>query len=46
MMLGDLEPNCVLFFIKDHPRREWCSPGCGNRARVAHHYDRHRAKAR
>jgi predicted RNA-binding Zn ribbon-like protein len=36
-------PGCVLFFIKNHPRREWCSPGCGNRARVARHYDRHRA---
>lgn len=39
-------PGCVLFFIKNHPRREWCSPGCGNRARVARHYDRHRAATR
>nr|WP_279582460.1 CGNR zinc finger domain-containing protein [Fodinicola feengrottensis] len=23
------------------PRREWCSASCGNRARVARHYDRH-----
>ena len=33
-------PNCVLFFLKNHPRREWCSAGCGNRARVARHYER------
>lgn len=36
-----LAPGCVLYFIKSHPRREWCSPGCGNRARVARHYARH-----
>lgn len=35
-------PGCVLFFVKDHPRREWCSPACGNRARAARHYLRHR----
>jgi predicted RNA-binding Zn ribbon-like protein len=35
-------PGCVLYFVKDHPRREWCSTACGNRARVARHYDRHR----
>ncbi|WP_165495117.1 CGNR zinc finger domain-containing protein, partial [Actinomadura roseirufa] len=35
-------PGCVLFFVKNHPRREWCSPGCGNRARVGRHYQRHR----
>ncbi|MFC0865461.1 CGNR zinc finger domain-containing protein [Sphaerimonospora cavernae] len=28
-------PGCVLFFIKSHPRREWCTVGCGNRVRVA-----------
>ncbi len=33
-------PGCVLFFVKDHPRREWCSAGCGNRARAARHYAR------
>jgi len=37
-----LAPNCLLFFAKDHPRRQWCSPACGNRARVARHYRRHR----
>ncbi|MFH8386379.1 CGNR zinc finger domain-containing protein [Kitasatospora sp. NPDC018058] len=35
-------PGCVLFFVKDHPRREWCGPGCGNRARAARHYHRQR----
>jgi predicted RNA-binding Zn ribbon-like protein len=38
-------PGCVLFFIKDHPRREWCSAGCGNRARASRHYHRHRGGA-
>jgi predicted RNA-binding Zn ribbon-like protein len=37
-------PGCVLYFRKDHPRRGWCSAGCGNRARVARHYERHRAR--
>jgi predicted RNA-binding Zn ribbon-like protein len=36
-----LAPGCVLYFVKDHPRREWCSSACGNRARVARHYRRH-----
>ncbi|MEO3876299.1 ABATE domain-containing protein [Nonomuraea sp. B12E4] len=27
-------PGCVLYFVRDTPRREWCSPGCGNRARA------------
>jgi predicted RNA-binding Zn ribbon-like protein len=31
-------PGCVLYFIKTHPRREWCSVACGNRARAARHY--------
>jgi predicted RNA-binding Zn ribbon-like protein len=35
-----LAPACVLYFVQDHPRREWCSPACGNRARVARHYER------
>jgi predicted RNA-binding Zn ribbon-like protein len=33
-------PGCVLYFIKTHPRREWCSVGCGNRVRAARHYQR------
>lgn len=36
-----LAPGCVLYFAKEHARREWCSAGCGNRARVARHYRRH-----
>jgi predicted RNA-binding Zn ribbon-like protein len=36
-------PGCVQFFVKDHPRREWCSPGCGNRARAARHYTKHKS---
>ena len=35
-------PGCILYFVKDHPRREWCSPACGTRARVARHYQRHK----
>ncbi len=35
-------PGCVLYFVKHHPRREWCSTACGNRARAARHYRRHR----
>jgi predicted RNA-binding Zn ribbon-like protein len=33
-------PGCVLIFLKQHPRREWCSAACGNRARQARHYRR------
>jgi len=35
-------PGCVLFFLKEGRRRHWCSAACGNRARVARHYARHR----
>jgi predicted RNA-binding Zn ribbon-like protein len=36
-------PDCVLQFLARHPRRRWCSASvCGNRARVARHYVRHR----
>ena len=34
-------PGCVLYFVREHPRRQWCSSACGNRARVARHYARH-----
>jgi predicted RNA-binding Zn ribbon-like protein len=37
-------PGCVLYFVKDHQRREWCSAACGNRARARRHYDRHRSR--
>ena len=33
-------PGCVLYFVKTHPRREWCSEACGNRTRAARHYRR------
>ncbi|GAA2594551.1 MULTISPECIES: CGNR zinc finger domain-containing protein [Streptomyces] len=34
-------PRCVRYFLKEHPRQEWCKPSCGNRARVARHQERH-----
>jgi predicted RNA-binding Zn ribbon-like protein len=37
-------PGCVLYFVKSHPRREWCSEACGNRVRAARHYQRSRKK--
>jgi predicted RNA-binding Zn ribbon-like protein len=39
-------PGCVLLFLKDHPRREWCSAACGNRARQARYYARTRGRRR
>jgi predicted RNA-binding Zn ribbon-like protein len=36
-----LAPRCVLYFVRQHSRREWCSTACGNRARMARHYQRH-----
>ncbi|MFF3737377.1 CGNR zinc finger domain-containing protein [Streptomyces sp. NPDC002566] len=38
-------PRCVRYFLKDHPRQEWCKPSCGNRARVARHHERHKQPA-
>jgi len=38
-------PGCVLYFVREHPRREWCSVGCGNRVRAARHYARVRGQA-
>ncbi|AYF73936.1 hypothetical protein D7D52_08740 [Nocardia yunnanensis] len=35
-------PRCVRYFLKAHPRQEWCSVACGNRARAARHYAQHR----
>lgn len=35
-------PSCVLFFVPRTARQAWCSPACGNRARVARHYERRR----
>jgi predicted RNA-binding Zn ribbon-like protein len=35
--------DCTLLFLPAHPRRRWCSATrCGNRARVARHYQRHK----
>jgi predicted RNA-binding Zn ribbon-like protein len=39
-------PGCVKYFVRDHPRREWCCDHCGNRARAARHYRRHRVAGR
>ncbi|MFJ4872900.1 CGNR zinc finger domain-containing protein [Streptomyces sp. NPDC088757] len=35
-------PGCVLYFVKVHARRAWCTAGCGNRVRVARHNSRAR----
>ncbi|MGW5609545.1 CGNR zinc finger domain-containing protein [Streptomyces sp. NPDC003753] len=36
--------DCVMLFLPAHPRRRWCSAArCGNRVRVARHYQRHKA---
>lgn len=38
--------DCVLLFLPAHPRRRWCSAArCGNRARVARYYQRHKSSA-
>lgn len=37
-------PGCVFFFDHARSRREWCSTGCGNRARAARHYARRQHK--
>jgi predicted RNA-binding Zn ribbon-like protein len=34
-------PSCGMFFLGS---RRWCCPACGNRARVARHYERTRAR--
>lgn len=40
-------PGCVMFFEECRSHRAWCSAGCGNRARVARHYERtHREAGR
>ncbi|WP_371871358.1 CGNR zinc finger domain-containing protein [Phytohabitans rumicis] len=39
--------DCVMLFLPAHPRRRWCSGACcGNRTRVAWHYQRHAASTR
>jgi len=37
-------PSCVILFLPRNPNRRWCTPTvCGNRARVARYYLRHKA---
>ena len=37
--------DCVMLFVAANPRRRWCTPDiCGNRARVARHYRRNKAR--
>ena len=33
-------PGCVLYFVKNHARREWCTPACGARVRAARSYEK------
>lgn len=36
-------PTCMVVFLARNPKRRWCTPTiCGNRARVARYYLRHR----
>jgi predicted RNA-binding Zn ribbon-like protein len=36
-------PACSMLFLAENPRRQWCASNvCGNRARVARHYQRTR----
>lgn len=35
-------PGCVRMIIQDHPRRRWCSRGCGDRVRAARYYAKNR----
>jgi predicted RNA-binding Zn ribbon-like protein len=30
-------PSCGLYFLAARERQQWCTPSCGNRARVARH---------
>jgi predicted RNA-binding Zn ribbon-like protein len=36
-------PGCGRWFLASRPRQRWCSPACGNRARLARFHQRHRA---
>jgi predicted RNA-binding Zn ribbon-like protein len=36
-------PGCGRWFIASRPRQTWCSPSCGNRARLARFQQRRRA---
>lgn len=38
-------PTCVMVFLPRNPNRRWCTPSiCGNRARVARYYLRHKGQ--
>jgi predicted RNA-binding Zn ribbon-like protein len=36
--------GCQSLFLAANPRRQWCSPACGNRVRVARHAARYRLR--
>lgn len=36
-------PRCVRYFLREHNRQNYCKTSCGNRARVARHYEKSRA---
>lgn len=38
-------PDCGQFFHRARPNQRWCSPGCGNRARVDRHRHRRQGAA-
>jgi predicted RNA-binding Zn ribbon-like protein len=38
-------PSCGMFYLERKAGHRWCSVSCGNRARVARHYDRSKAAA-
>lgn len=37
-------PGCAMLYLKQHPRRAWCNPSCGQRVRQARYYRRHRGQ--
>lgn len=39
-----LGPDCRMLFVKTHPRRRFCDPSCGQRARQARYYRRRTSK--
>jgi predicted RNA-binding Zn ribbon-like protein len=36
-------PGCDRWFLASRPRQRWCSPACGNRARLARFHQRRRS---
>lgn len=39
-------PSCGMFFLEGRSGQQWCSTSCGNRVRVARHYERSKRQAR